>query len=114
MLCDLVQRLEGFQKLLRNFREVPLLPHQEVTHGVEVRKRGRVAVAPREVQQAVDELEASGIGFATLIVCPLFLNEGFPTQEEGWLKPAAEVVRKAGGLLMFAALLGFRRRRREV
>ena len=52
------------------------------------------------VQAAVDDLEASGTGFAALIVCPLFLNEGFPMQDEGWLKPAAEVVRKAGGLLI--------------
>ena len=53
-----------------------------------------------KVQEAVDDLEAKGIGFATLIVCPLFLNEGFPMQAEGWLKPAADVVRKAGGLLI--------------
>lgn len=53
-----------------------------------------------KVQEAIDELEASGIGFATLVVCPLFLNEGFPTQAEGWLKPVADVVRKAGGLLI--------------
>ena len=53
-----------------------------------------------KVQEAIDDLEASGIGFATLIVCPLFLNEGFPMQAEGWLKPAAEVVRKAGGILI--------------
>jgi 4-aminobutyrate aminotransferase-like enzyme len=53
-----------------------------------------------KVQEAIDDLEASGIGFAALIVCPLFLNEGFPTQAEGWLKPAAEVARKAGGLLI--------------
>lgn len=52
------------------------------------------------VQAAIDDLEASGTGFAALIVCPLFLNEGFPTQAEGWLKPAAEVVRRAGGLLI--------------
>ena len=53
-----------------------------------------------KVQEAIDDLEASGIGFATLIVCPLFLNEGFPTQAEGWMRPAAEVVRRAGGLLI--------------
>lgn len=44
--------------------------------------------------------EASGIGFAALIVCPLFLNEGFPAQSPGWLQPAAAVVREAGGLLI--------------
>ncbi|MDO6965922.1 aspartate aminotransferase family protein [Rhizobium alvei] len=53
-----------------------------------------------KVQEAIDDLEQRGIGFAALIVCPLFLNEGFPTQAEGWLKPAAEAVRRAGGLLI--------------
>jgi 4-aminobutyrate aminotransferase-like enzyme len=52
------------------------------------------------VERTVAELEASRIGFAALIVCPLFLNEGFPTQRPGWLRPAAEVVRRAGGLLI--------------
>lgn len=52
------------------------------------------------VQAAIEDLEASGTGFAALIVCPLFLNEGFPTQAEGWLRPAAEAVRRAGGLLI--------------
>ncbi len=52
------------------------------------------------VQEAIDDLERSGIGFAALIVCPLFLNEGFPAQAEGWLRPAAEAVRRAGGLLI--------------
>lgn len=54
----------------------------------------------RKVQDAIDDLERSGIGFAALIVCPLFLNEGFPTQAEGWLRPAADAVRRAGGLLI--------------
>lgn len=53
-----------------------------------------------KVQEAIDDLEASSIGFAALIVCPLFLNEGFPTQDENWLKPAAEAARRAGGLLI--------------
>ncbi|MCO6187902.1 aspartate aminotransferase family protein [Rhizobium sp. L1K21] len=53
-----------------------------------------------KVQEAIDDLEQSGIGFAALIVCPLFLNEGFPTQKEGWLKPAAEAARRAGGLVI--------------
>jgi 4-aminobutyrate aminotransferase-like enzyme len=53
-----------------------------------------------KVQEAIEDLERSGIGFAALIVCPLFLNEGFPTQSEGWLRPAAEAARRAGGLLI--------------
>ncbi|MDR7126760.1 aminotransferase class III-fold pyridoxal phosphate-dependent enzyme [Pseudotabrizicola sp. 4114] len=53
-----------------------------------------------KVQAAIDDLERAGTGFAALIVCPLFLNEGFPTQAEGWLRPAADAVRRAGGLLI--------------
>lgn len=52
------------------------------------------------VQEAIDDLERSGTGFAALIVCPLFLNEGFPAQAPGWLRPAAEAARRAGGLLI--------------
>jgi len=44
--------------------------------------------------------EEAGTGFAALVVCPYFLNEGFPDNPNGWLKPTADVVRKAGGLLI--------------
>ncbi len=30
----------------------------------------------------------------------MFLNEGFPDQQNGWLRPAAEAARRAGGLLI--------------
>lgn len=53
-----------------------------------------------KVQEQIDALERSGIGFAALIVCPLFLNEGFPTQAPGWLRQTEQVVRAAGGLLI--------------
>ncbi|WP_170760772.1 aspartate aminotransferase family protein [Ruegeria lacuscaerulensis] len=52
------------------------------------------------VAEQIAEHEKSGIGFAALVVCPYFLNEGFPNHPDGWLKPVAEVVRKAGGLLI--------------
>ena len=53
-----------------------------------------------QVKEQITDLEKSGHGFSTLIVCPLFLNEGFPTQNEGWLKATSEVVKQAGGLLI--------------
>ena len=52
------------------------------------------------VQAAIDELEQSGHGFAGVIFCPAFLNEGFPVLAPGWLDPTAEVVRRAGGLFI--------------
>lgn len=53
-----------------------------------------------KVQEAIDALNTTGIGFAALIVCPLFLNEGFPSQAQGWLRPAAQAAKRAGGLLI--------------
>ncbi|SPF78878.1 5-aminovalerate aminotransferase DavT [Aliiroseovarius pelagivivens] len=52
------------------------------------------------VSEQIAAHEESGTGFAALVICPYFLNEGFPDHPDGWLKPVAEVVRKAGGLLI--------------
>jgi 4-aminobutyrate aminotransferase-like enzyme len=52
------------------------------------------------VAEQIAEHERSGTGFAALVICPYFLNEGFPDNPDGWLNPVAEVVRRAGGLLI--------------
>ena len=52
------------------------------------------------VQEQIDALQRSEYGFGALILCPSFVNEGFPDLPPGWLNPAAETVRKAGGLLI--------------
>lgn len=52
------------------------------------------------VAEQIAEHEKAGTGFAALILCPYFLNEGFPDNPDGWLAPTAKVVRRAGGLLI--------------
>lgn len=55
------------------------------------------------VQSVADQIaahEQAGTGFAALVVCPYFLNEGFPDNPDGWLAPTARVVHEAGGLLI--------------
>ncbi|MBN8294843.1 aminotransferase class III-fold pyridoxal phosphate-dependent enzyme [Rhodobacter sp. NTK016B] len=52
------------------------------------------------VAEQIAAHEADGTGFAALVVCPYFLNEGFPDNPDGWLAPVAKVVREAGGLLI--------------
>lgn len=52
------------------------------------------------LQAAIDDLNAAGHGFAALVICPHFVNEGFPDLPKGWLDAAARVVRAAGGLLI--------------
>lgn len=54
----------------------------------------------QSVAEQIAAHEDAGTGFAALVVCPYFLNEGFPDHPDGWLKPAADIVRKAGGLLI--------------
>lgn len=65
---------------------------------------GSLAAQPaefaRNVARAIDELEASGHGFAGLMLCPIFANEGTPGIARGFLDPTVEVVRKAGGLIL--------------
>lgn len=52
------------------------------------------------VAAQIAQLKADGTGFAALVVCPYFLNEGFPNNPDGWLKPVADIVRNAGGMLI--------------
>ena len=54
----------------------------------------------RRLDDAIGRCEASGAGFAALIVCPIFANEGLPEIPAGFMARAAERVRKAGGLLI--------------
>ena len=49
---------------------------------------------------AIRSLEDDGVGFAGLIVCPIFANEGLPDVPRGFMARAAETVRAAGGLLI--------------
>jgi len=52
------------------------------------------------VSRAIEELEAAGHGFAGIMLCSIFANEGLPVTEPGFLAPTVEVVRKAGGLIL--------------
>jgi 4-aminobutyrate aminotransferase-like enzyme len=52
------------------------------------------------LRAAIDSLEREGAGFATLIVCSIFANEGLPDVPPGFMARAAEMVRAAGGLVI--------------
>lgn len=49
---------------------------------------------------AIRSLEEDGAGFAGLIVCSIFANEGLPDVPRGFMTRAAEIVRAAGGLVI--------------
>ncbi|MEO0485455.1 MAG: aspartate aminotransferase family protein [Pseudomonadota bacterium] len=52
------------------------------------------------VRQAIAELEESGSGFAGIMLCPIFANEGLPDLPDDFLQPTAQAVADAGGLLI--------------
>lgn len=52
------------------------------------------------IAQAIAELEQSGHGFAGMMLCPTFANEGFPAVQPGFLDPAVKVIKEAGGLIL--------------
>ncbi|SEP80641.1 aspartate aminotransferase family protein [Thalassovita taeanensis] len=53
-----------------------------------------------EVEKQIAVLETKGHGISALVVCPAFANEGFPDLPHGWLTPAVEAVRRAGGIII--------------
>jgi 4-aminobutyrate aminotransferase-like enzyme len=50
--------------------------------------------------EAIRSLEESGVGFAGLIVCSIFANEGLPDIPNGFMARAAAMVHDAGGLMI--------------
>ena len=54
----------------------------------------------KEVEAACHSLEEAGIGVSGMIICPAFVNEGFPDLPMGFLNGAIAAVRKAGGVII--------------
>ncbi|WP_446739548.1 aspartate aminotransferase family protein [Pseudomonas sp. TH41] len=54
-----------------------------------------------EVAKAIEALKADGVGFAGLLICPIFANEGLPGAPSDYVQKVARLVREAGGLLIF-------------
>ncbi|MCW5745154.1 MAG: aspartate aminotransferase family protein [Alphaproteobacteria bacterium] len=52
------------------------------------------------LRDAIGGFERDGVGFAGLIVCSIFANEGLPDVPSGFMTRAAEMVRAAGGVVI--------------
>ncbi|MCP4047635.1 MAG: aminotransferase class III-fold pyridoxal phosphate-dependent enzyme [Gammaproteobacteria bacterium] len=53
-----------------------------------------------QVKKAIDGLNADGHGFAGLIMCSIFANEGLPNIPTGFMSKVTELVHQAGGLVI--------------
>ncbi|MGI9285091.1 MAG: aspartate aminotransferase family protein, partial [Pseudomonadales bacterium] len=54
-----------------------------------------------QIKEAINTFKAEGVGFAGLLFCPIFANEGLPNVPAGYLHKVAHYVRGAGGVLIF-------------
>ena len=52
------------------------------------------------LRQAIRGFDEGGVGFAGLIVCSIFANEGLPVVPTGFMARAVEIVRAAGGIVI--------------
>jgi 4-aminobutyrate aminotransferase-like enzyme len=53
-----------------------------------------------ELAATIARFEADGVGFAGLMLCSIFANEGLPNVPEGWFVEATRMVHAAGGLVI--------------
>jgi 4-aminobutyrate aminotransferase-like enzyme len=79
---------------------VRLVPAPDSLRPVGGSLQGQAQAFAAQVAKAIAELEAAGHGFAGMMLCPVFANEGIPTVHPGFLDPTVAVIRRAGGLVI--------------
>lgn len=79
---------------------VRLVPAPDSLRPVGGSREGQAAAFAAHVARAIAELEEAGHGFAGMILCPLFANEGLPDLAPGFLDPAMQAIRRAGGVVI--------------
>jgi 4-aminobutyrate aminotransferase-like enzyme len=79
---------------------VRLVPSPDTLRPVGGSVAGQALAFAAEVERAIAELEASGAGFAGMLLCPVFANEGLPDLPRDFLAPTINVIRKAGGVVI--------------
>jgi 4-aminobutyrate aminotransferase-like enzyme len=79
---------------------VRLVPAPDSVNPVGGNKEGQAEAFAQNVSRAIADLEDAGFGFAAIILCPSFANEGLPCFEKGFLDPMMGVVRRARGLVI--------------
>jgi 4-aminobutyrate aminotransferase-like enzyme len=72
--------------------------YRPLKEGVSDEELGRAYLERLAV--AIESLKSDGPGFAALIVCPIFANEGVPEIPSGFMRRATEWVHREGGLVI--------------
>ena len=89
----------GFMPEAQTTRRVRGFPIPDSYIGLEGVAQEALADAYADrIKAAIDAFEAGGIGFAGLLICPEFANEGLVNVPTGFIEKAMKYVRGAGGL----------------
>ncbi len=99
---DLVGRLTNVGRSQPESADVHAFPFPDLYRPV-VSGLGEEGLANEylsRIANAIARFEASGVGFAGMLVCSIFANEGLPDLPAGFMKRAADLVREAGGLVI--------------
>lgn len=54
----------------------------------------------QELRNAIANIGDEGVGFAGMLVCPIFANEGLPNIPKGFMAEASRLVRESDGLMI--------------
>lgn len=79
--------------------EIRAIPFPETYRPLDPDHPGADAYLAR-LSEAIDSLERAGVGFAGVIFCSIFANEGLPDIPDGFMSRATDMVRAAGGLVI--------------
>ena len=84
---------------VKQVKRVKTIPYPETYRPISDAEGETLADAyADEVLKAIDEFKQEGIGFAGILLCPIFANEGLPNVPAGYMQKAIGHVRDAGGL----------------
>jgi 4-aminobutyrate aminotransferase-like enzyme len=79
---------------------IRLVPAPDTLRPVGGSLDGQAQAFADHVARAIIDLEQAGHGFAGMMLCPVFANEGLPAVQPGFLDPTVAVLKAAGGLLI--------------
>jgi 4-aminobutyrate aminotransferase-like enzyme len=80
--------------------EVRTFPFPEIYRPLEPAAGDLAQAYLDHLSAAIEQLEGTGAGFAGVILCPIFANEGLPDVPGGFLRRASKMVHEAGGLVI--------------
>jgi len=93
---ELATLFHGGAGVAPNVRAVPFPDSYRPLQGLS--GAALAAAYAEQVRLAIEAFQNEGIGFAGLLVCPIFANEGLPVVPPGFMEQAVRHVREAGGL----------------